>query len=1040
MDLCDTVTMRFSITAILVVLVSSVSADGQLTFERNVRPIFRVHCFDCHGATETKESGLDLRLVRFLRHGGDSGPAIVPGDARASHLIRRVRAGEMPPGDVKVSAEEVGILERWINEGAKTARAEPDTIGPGVGVSEEDRAFWSFQPIERRDPPARTQSESAIDAWVRHTMPKDVSFAPEADRRALLMRVSLDLIGLPPSVDEITAFENDKTDDAYAHAVERLLASPHFGERWARHWLDVAGYADSEGGWPKDATRAWAYRYRDWVVRAFNNDKPLDRFVLEQLAGDELAGKKYGDWTEAQIDLLTATGFLRMAADPSGSGNNDAATRERVIADTLGIVGSSLLGLSVACAQCHDHRYDPIPHSDYFALRAVFDPALDRQVWKTPDARRISLLTRADKAKSAAIEADVKKITAERLKKQTQYLKAAFDKELMKLDAAARPAARAAFETPAAKRSPEQKAIVASNPKLNITPGVLYQYNQGAANDLKRYDKRINRLRSQKPAEQFIRALVEPENQEPETRRFHRGDHQQPREVVRPAIPRVLVSPGANRNIALNEASFSTSRRRVAFARWVMSDANPLTARVFANRVWSHLMGRGIVATPGDFGRLGARPTHPELLDELAYSLRSDGWSLKRLVRRIVTSAVYRQTSRPNADHIALDPENRFYSRQSIRRLDAEAIRDRVLAVSGVLDRTLFGPPVAVKEDAAGQFHLQSTRRSLYGESRRSRPASFLRAFDAPVMETNCVGRSSSTVATQSLLLMNGDFLIAQAKSLEKRVRAVVLKTGNAGFPEVEGFVKPDDRPKTSLAWSYGYGRPSEEDGVISFTPLPYWLHEEQLQGGPKRPDPVVGWCQMSKRGGHPANHLSVVRRWTAPRGGAVSVKGVLGHPVSAGNGIRARIIHKSRAQSTWTVHNKKTGTVVDQIHVEAGDFVDFVVDSRGNDGSDGFTWPVAIRYVDGSDNKPWRSVADFLPPPGTTPSIPARIAATWRAVYGRVATREEMASAVKYVRSQLKLMSADETHVPDETSREAQALVNFGHMLLASNEFLYVE
>ena len=1031
--------LRLPIVALLLTFAPSVIASDSLTFERDVRPIFRAHCFDCHGATEELKGNLDLRLVRFLQRGGKRGPAIRPGDASGSLLIERVRRGEMPPGDAKVSAEEIALLERWINAGAQTARPEPKSIGPGVGVSAEDRAFWSFLPIEHRQPPASTaEHESAIDAWIRHAMPANVRFAPEADRRALLTRVSFDLTGLPPAFDEIRAFENDQAENAYEQAVDRLLESPHFGERWARHWLDVAGYADSEGGSPNDATRAWAYRYRDWVIRAFNQDKPLDRFVLEQLAGDELAGTKDGEWTPEQIDLLTATGFLRMAADPTGSGANDAETRERVIADTLGIVGTSLLGMSIACAQCHDHRYDPIPHSDYFALRAVFDPALDRQTWKPPSARRVSLATEADRAQSAAIEAEAQTIAAERAKKQAEYLKAAFDKEIEKLDLASREKIRAAFETPAAKRNDAQKAIVAGQPQLNIHPGVLSQYNPTAANELKKYDARMEKLRAKKPTEQFIRALVEPGNHQPETRLLHRGDHRQPREIVRPAIPRVLVPPDGDGSISPNDASFPTSGRRVALARWIMSNANPLTARVIANRVWWHLFGRGIVATPADFGQLGARPTHPELLDELAHSLRSDGWSLKRLIRRIVTSSVYRQSSRPGAEHLALDPENRWYSRQSVRRLDAEALRDRVLAASGALDRRPFGPSVEVAEDAAGQFHLKTPRRSLYGQSRRSRPSSFLRAFDAPVMETNCVERQSSTVATQSLLLLNGDFLAAQAAVLEKAIRAEVVKRGEGAFDEIAGLER-DGRSPSSAAWTYGYGVPSET-GVKTFHPFPYWHDGAQARGSPKRPDSVVGWAQLSARGGHPANRFAVVRRWTAPRAGEISMIGTVEHPSAPGNGIRVRIVHEATVHGEWIVHNSTAQTVVENVSVQSGDAVDFVVDARGGDGSDGFVWPVEIRYVDGSGDPVWRSAVDFAPPSGTIPSIPARIAAVWRAIYGRIATREELASAGRFVESQLALMTEDTTRVPNEKSRHSQALVNLAHMLLASNEFLYVE
>ncbi|MEM7235593.1 MAG: DUF1549 domain-containing protein [Planctomycetota bacterium] len=562
--------MRISIAILFVTVASPALANEPLTFERDVRPIFRAHCFDCHGATKELKGELDLRLVRFLTRGGKHGAAIVRGASAKSRLIERIRRGEMPPGDAKVPAEELAILERWIDAGAKTARPEPESIEPGVGVSTEERDFWSFRPIERRSPPlSLTISNSAIDAWIRHAMPKNVSFAREADRPALFTRVALDLTGLPPSYKEISAFVEDKNEYAYERVVHRLLDSPHFGERWARHWLDVAGYADSEGGSPSDATRAWAYRYRDWVVRAFNSDMPFDRFVLEQLAGDELAGEKYGDWTAEQVDLLTATGFLRLAADPTGSGPNDAATRERVIADTLGIVGTSLLGMSVACAQCHDHRYDPIPHSDYFALRAIFDPALDRQTWKTPNARRVSLLTQAQRAQSAEIETEAKKIATERAQKQAEYLKAAFEKELEKLATASRPKIRAAFDTPAGKRTAEQKKLVDSNPQLRISPGVLTQFNPSAANKLKKYDSRIKSLRAKKPTEQFLRALVEPAKHQPKTHRLHRGDHRQPREVVRPAVPRVLVRPGGERSIALDDSSFPTSRRRVALARWM---------------------------------------------------------------------------------------------------------------------------------------------------------------------------------------------------------------------------------------------------------------------------------------------------------------------------------------------------------------------------------------------------------------------------------------------------------------------------------------
>ena len=356
---------------------SRCAPDHAPTFEADIRPIFRAHCFDCHGATDEKKGGLDLRLVRFQVAGGDSGAAIVPSDPDASYLLERIRAGEMPPSGEKLSPRDIDTIARWIAAGAKTARPEPESIAAGLGITAEERSWWSFQPIKRpavsvqaTEPRVRTQ----IDALLRASMPEGLSFSPDADKRSLILRSYFDLVGLPPTPEEVDEFVTDQSPDAYEKLVDRLLASPHYGERWARHWLDAAGYSDSEGGAMQDAVRTWAFKYRDYVIRAFNSDKPFDRFLQEQLAGDELAGAISGDLSPAQIDLLTATGFLRTAADGTASGDNTPETRNQVVADTLKIVSSSLLGLTVACAQCHDHRYDPIPQTDYFAMRAVFEP------------------------------------------------------------------------------------------------------------------------------------------------------------------------------------------------------------------------------------------------------------------------------------------------------------------------------------------------------------------------------------------------------------------------------------------------------------------------------------------------------------------------------------------------------------------------------------------------------------------------------------------------------------------------------------------
>ena len=582
-------------------------------------------------------------------------------------------------------------------------------------------------------------------------MPAGMSFSEDAEPRVLMLRAFIDLTGLPPSPEQADGFLRETAPGAYERFIDDLLDSPHYGERWGRHWLDIAGYADSEGRTTADPVRVWSYKYRDYVIRSLNADKPFDRFLHEQLAGDELAGPRQGDLTADQIELLTATGFLRLAADGTGAGDNSPEARNQVITDTLKIVSTSLLGLSVACAQCHDHRYDPIPQTDYYALRAVFEPALDYQNWKTPPQRQVSLYTEADRQQAAAIEAEAQKLVDERAAKQTVYMAEALEKQLEKFDEPLREPLRSAYNTPADKRTPEQAALLAANPSVNITPGVLYQYNAAAAEDLKKFDARIGETRARKPREEFLRVLTETPGHLPPTRLFYRGDFRDPRDPVAPAALTVLTPEHAPHAFPPQQADGATSGRRLAFARWITGRENPVTARLLVNRVWLHHFGRGLVETPADFGRLGAQPTHPELLDWLADEFMSQGWSLKKLHRLMLLSTAYRQSSRRDPARIAEDADNRFYTRKSLQRLEAEVLRDRVLATTGELDRSAFGPAGMIKEDETGQVIVESAnrRRGVYIQQRRSQPVAMLQAFDAPVMETNCERRPSSTVATK---------------------------------------------------------------------------------------------------------------------------------------------------------------------------------------------------------------------------------------------------------------------------------------------------
>ena len=1021
-----------------------------LAFETHIRPIFRAHCFDCHGATDEKEGQLDLRLVRLQVEGGDSGPAIVPGDPAASYLIERVRAGEMPPGETKLSADEIDLLERWVAAGAPTAAPEPDSIGPGIGITREERAWWAFQPLARPPVPALDDERirTPIDALLVAAMPAGLSFSPDAEPATLVRRVYFDLVGLPPTPEQLEAHLADWSEAAYERLVEELLDSPHYGERWARHWLDAAGYADSEGATAQDAVRPWAYRYRDWVIRALNADLPLDRFLTEQLAGDELAGPQQGEWTPEQIELLEATGFLRMAADGTGSGDNSPEARNQVIADTLEIVGTALLGLTVGCAQCHDHRYDPIPQADYFALRAVLAPAWDWEQWRTPAERQISLYTALDRAQAAEIEAAAQAIAAERAEKLAAFMAAALEEELARHDESLREPLRAAYLAAADERTDEQRQLLEQYPSININPGNLYQYNAAAAEELKQMDARIAEVRATKPREEFIRALSEPPGHLPATHLFHRGDYRQPREEIAPAGLSVLAPEDAPPVFAPDDAALPTSGRRLALARWLTSTEQPLTARVLANRVWMHHFGRGLVETPGDFGRLGMPPSHPELLDWLADELRAGGWSLKALHRAIVRSTAYRQSSYRDAQRADIDPANHYYWRQNVVRLDAEAFYDRVLATSGALDRSLHGPPQGVREDDTGQVTIEGepARRAIYLQQRRSQPIALLEAFDAPVMRTNCQRRSSSTVATQSLMLLNGELLLAQAARFAARVQddAVSSPALPAAAAALVAQVEPLPLPEPP-AWQYGWGTwDTASDRVAEFQPFGHWTGSS-WQAGPELPDPAHGWVLLSAAGGHPGAGLdhAVVRRWIAPADGTLAIRGALEHGSENGDGVHGRIV-SSRAGSIgeWLVHHGAAETAIESLTVAAGDTIDLVVDCQAHETSDSFTWRVELTLErEGQPTATWDSAAQFAgPAAAVTPLDVTHLARAWQRAYLRWPAPEELELAADFVRRQMTYLRAHPQQVASGHSPEQQALTNLCQVLLSSSEFLYVD
>jgi len=760
-------------------------------FERNIRPILKAKCFQCHGEEEKPKGGVDLRLRRFLTAPHATEPVVVPGRPDTSRLLEVVRSGEMPKAGKALTPDQVAVIERWIRQGAPTARPEPQTV-PAVVITEEERQHWAFQPIRRPGVPrvrSTRQVRTPVDRFLLAPLESErLGFAPPASPEALIRRVTFDLTGLPPTPEEVAAFVADPSDEAYERVVDRLLASTAYGERWARHWLDVAGYADSNGGAEADSERPWAWRYRDYVIRALNSDKPFDVFITEQLAGDELVAQPGAGLEGEDLDRIIATGFLRMAPDPTGDGPADAdLARNQVIADTLQIVSSSLLGLTVQCAQCHDHRYDPIPQSDYYRLRAVFEPAFDWKQWKPPGQRVLSLMPAADRAAAERIETEAKQIDAEATRLHDELIEKFVQKQLTLIPEADREPVMAARKTPAAKRTPDHLALLRKHPTFQDHI-ILGEIDRPGADKVEEIRKRATAKRAEKPADPQVACLVEEPGRNLQTVLFHRGDHQQPRGGVSPGLLTLQGLGGLTIDIPSTNAATRTTGRRLELARRLTDRSNPLTARVLVNRVWLHHFGSGLVGTPGDFGALGERPTHPELLDWLADAFIASGWRLKPLHRLLVTSAAYRQgTVNPSAQR--RDPDNRLLGRARLRRLDAESLRDGLLAVSGRLDPRPFGPPVPVainphgqcvvgrqkrdgNGDAVGVDALGSDefRRTVYVQVRRSTPVGVLETFDAPVVNPNCEVRALSTVAPQSLMFLNDAFILERSKDLAERL------------------------------------------------------------------------------------------------------------------------------------------------------------------------------------------------------------------------------------------------------------------------------
>lgn len=779
-------------------------------FESKVRPLLVEHCNQCHGRNKQKGE-LRLDSLGAMLAGGESGPAIVPGEVDESLLIEAVRyeSYEMPPSG-QLDEKSIDVLAEWIAMGAPWPNADPNQLpelSRDNGFSEEDRSFWAFQPVRNWAVPVVDNprwSTNPIDQFIYVRLQEEgLKPAPEADRVTLIRRAYFDLIGLPPTPDEIDSFIADPApiEEAFARLVDQLLSRPQYGERWARHWLDLVRYAESDG-FRADAVRPHVWRYRDYVIDAFNADKSYPQFVLEQLAGDEVAPDDPA--------ALAATGYLRHYLYEHNQ--RDARTQwDDILNNITDTTGDVFLGLGMGCARCHDHKFDAILQDDYFRLQAFFAPLLPR------DDRVAATAQQREAYQAAASEWET--ATAEIREIIDAALRTGLDKEAASKIGMFPPDIQAIMAKPAEQRS-------------QLEHQLAYLVDRQVQDSHKQYLGRVRSSKDEKwkPVQTLYKELA-------------KFDHLKPEPLpavmsvsdVSTVTPKALllasagdseippgflsvIDPGPAEIVGDLAAAHSTGRR-TTLALWIASPDNQLTTRVITNRIWQHHFVTGLVPSASDFGHLGQPPSHPELLDWLAVRFVENGWSFKAMHRLIMNSATYRQAAtHPNPLVCeTADPTNMLLWRRDIRRLSAEQIRDAALAVSGELKFDAGGPSVSAS----------TPRRSVYTRVKRNGSDPVLAAFDLPDGIKSTPERNVTTTPTQALLLINGDWLLKRAHAMAQRVK-------RAG----------DDEAVVTLAYRTALGRTPEPEEVAE---LVAFLDEQAIatgkQGDEARVSALVDLC-----------------------------------------------------------------------------------------------------------------------------------------------------------------------------------------------------
>jgi hypothetical protein len=791
--------VRFGILGALAALPAFAQRDP--LFKTEILPVLEKNCVSCHGPSQNMAK-LDLSSFTGMMEGSSSGPVIAPGKPERSLMWKLIENDQMPQGGKLTNAEKQ-LIKSYIQYGRfPQSTAQDDATRrakEAAMITDKERNWWSFRkPVKPTVPSvtnkdqARTQIDSFVLAQLEH---KGWKMQPEADRRTLIRRAYFDLVGLPPTPAEVQAFLDDKSPNAWEKVIDQLLASQHYGEQWGRHWLDVAGYSDSRGD-AGDSDREVSWKYRDYVVNAFNKNKPINQFIVEQLAGDQLVNYKHLALpTPDQVEPLTATGFTRTTADITDNQtiyevDKYFDAQQKAMETSL----TALLGVTVQCARCHDHKFDPFLQRDYYKLMAVYQPVWDPENWLPADLNHgpwpSRMVLDMDETSRAAWIKDVTSNDAKAIRRMDDLLEATYQRYRAEL--------RAGRDISEEAKRLQIRKDIENDPDLevdrNAPKDVMndQQMEQKFPELAKWKDeiqsKRYGRRNQSKVPPNYIEASWDVSKTPSPTYILARGNYLAPGAEVQPGIPVVLDNPQHPLEFPdpAQHPDWNSTNRRLILAKWMVAPENPLVPRVFVNRVWQWHFGEGIVRSADDFGTQGAKPTHPELLDYLTVSFEEHNWDLKWLTKQIMMSQVYRQASTEVPEYVAADPSDKLLWRKAPLRLEAETIRDSMLKVSRLLNERMFGKQEPIKRGPDGQWLEDnqghgSNRRSLYLAQTRTRSVNFLHAFDCPDMTSdNQPERFRSSLPTQSLALMNNPLVMRTSKAFAQEV----LERTNKNYEE----------------------------------------------------------------------------------------------------------------------------------------------------------------------------------------------------------------------------------------------------------------